>query len=57
MPDERTELPAVRLVTYEGYETLLRLHALPRIGRLRLEQLRPLEIQELSGKLLAGGGG
>jgi len=45
----------VRDVTYEGYETLLRLHALPRIGRLRLEELRPLAIQDLYAELLAGG--
>jgi hypothetical protein len=45
----------VRVVTYEGYETLLRLHALPRIGGLQLEELRPLEIQDLYAELLAGG--
>jgi integrase len=44
----------VRAVTYEGYEALLRRHALPRIGHLELRELRPLDIQNLYGDLLAG---
>ena len=44
----------VRAVTYEGYEVLLRRHALPRLGQLRLEELDPLAIQNLYGELLAG---
>jgi integrase len=44
----------VRAVTYEGYEALLRLHALPRIGHLGLHDLGPLDIQDLYGDLLAG---
>jgi integrase len=45
----------VRAVTYEGYEVLLRRHALPRLGQLRLQELTPLDIQDLYGELLAGG--
>jgi integrase len=46
----------VRAVTYEGYEALLRCHALPRLGQLRLEELDPLAIQNLYRELLAGSG-
>jgi integrase len=46
----------VRAVTYEGYEVLLRRHALPRLGQLQLQELSPLVIQELYGELLAGDG-
>src|SRR2546427_10885375 len=45
----------VRTVTYEGYEALLRLHALPRIGHIALHELDPLDVQNLYGELLAGG--
>jgi integrase len=44
----------VRAVTYEGYEVLLRRHALPRLGHLQLRELSPLEVQELYSELLAG---
>src|SRR5581483_6248608 len=43
----------VRRVTYEGYEGLLRLHALPTLGPLRLNELRPLHLQSLYSDLLA----
>jgi integrase len=46
----------VRAVTYEGYEALLRRHAMPRIGHLQLRELRPLHIQNLYGELLTGSG-
>src|SRR5207244_6107989 len=46
----------VRAVTYEGYEVLLRRHALPRLGQLQLEELSPLAIQNLYSELLAGSG-
>jgi integrase len=46
----------VRAVTYEGYEVLLRRHALPRLGQLQLQELSPLAIQGLYGELLAGSG-
>jgi Phage integrase, N-terminal SAM-like domain len=41
----------VRAVTYEGYEVLLRRHALPRIGHLRLHELHTLDIQNLYSEL------
>ena len=44
----------VRAVTYEGYEVLLRRHALPRLGQLPLQELDPLTIQNLYSELLAG---
>ena len=42
----------VRVVTFEGYEVLLRLHAIPRIGTCRLGELTPLQIQDLYSSLL-----
>jgi integrase len=43
----------VRAVTYEGYEVLVRRHALPRVGHLKLRELRPLDLQNLYSDLLA----
>jgi integrase len=43
----------VRAVTHEGYESLLRLHAIPRLGDLPLLEVSPLVIQELYGELSA----
>jgi integrase len=42
----------VRGTTYEGYEALVRLHALPRLGELPLAELHPLHIQRLYSELL-----
>src|SRR5437763_241475 len=47
----------VRVVTYEGYEALVRLHALPSLGHLPLISLRPLDLQDLYGRLTGGAGG
>src|SRR5438067_4673291 len=47
----------VRRVTFEGYEVLVRRHALPALGALELAALRPLHLQDLYGRLLAGGPG
>jgi len=44
----------VRRVTYEGYEVLIRRHALPRLGSLELAALTPLRLQQLYADLLAG---
>ena len=44
----------MRVVTYEGYEALLRRHALPRLGNLQLDELTPLQVQDLYRELLAG---
>lgn len=43
----------VRAVTYEGYESLLRLHATPRLGEHVLAEVSPLLIQDLYGELSA----
>src|SRR4051812_30110914 len=45
----------VRVVTYEGYEALLRRHGLPRLGNLQLDELSPLQVQDLYRELLTGG--
>lgn len=44
----------VRVVTYEGYEALLRRHAVPRLGNLQLDELSPLRVQDLYRELLTG---
>jgi integrase len=41
--------------TVERYATLVRLHILPRIGHIRLAQLRPQHVQRLQDELLAAG--
>ena len=43
----------VRAKTYEGYECLVRLYALPRIGGMRLSGLSPLHLQHLYADLLS----
>lgn len=44
----------VRRVTFEGYEVLVRRHALPALADLKLVELRPLDLQALYNDLLAG---
>jgi integrase len=44
----------VRAVTYEGYETLLRRHALPTLGGLPLREVTPMDVQRLYSGLLSG---
>ena len=44
----------VRCVTYEGYECLLRCHALPALAAVELAELTPLRLQQLYGELLVG---
>lgn len=44
----------VRAVTFEGYEVLLRRHAVPALGELMLAEVRPLDLQRLYSQLLAG---
>jgi integrase len=44
----------VRIKTWEGYETLLRLHATPRIGALPLAEVTPLHLQRVYAELMAG---
>lgn len=45
----------VRAKTYDGYQGLLRLYALPRLSSLALDGLKPLALQALYGDLLARG--
>jgi Phage integrase, N-terminal SAM-like domain len=47
----------VRRVTYDGYECLLRCHALPVLAGVALDELTPLRLQQLYANLLAGGEG
>jgi len=42
----------VRARTYQGYEGLIRLYALPSIGELPLEDVRPLHLQSLYASLM-----
>jgi integrase len=44
----------VRRVTYEGYECLLRCHALPALAAVEMAELTPLRLQQLYGELLDG---
>lgn len=44
----------VRIKTWEGYEALLRLHAVPTLGTLPLDEITPLHVQRLYGQLMAG---
>jgi integrase len=45
----------VRAKTYDGYECLIRLYVLPRLGSVLLVEVRPLLIQRLYGDLLGRG--
>src|SRR5712691_5674094 len=42
----------VRGTTYEAYESLVRLHALPSLGEIPLDRLHPLHVQRLYSALL-----
>lgn len=52
-------LPAVKLrvrpTTYAQYHQLLTLHVVPRIGTVRLQELRARHLEQLYGELLASG--
>jgi integrase len=52
---EHSARPAVRPLTYRGYESKIRTHILPSIGPLRLTQLAPGQVQSfLNAKRAAG---
>jgi integrase len=42
----------VRATTYDGYEYLIRCHAVPALGQVRLSELSPLHFQRLYSSLL-----
>ena len=42
----------VRATTYQGYEYLIRVHAVPALGQVRLSELSPLHFQRLYSSLL-----
>lgn len=46
----------VRGNTLAGYRSLVKNHIKPKLGELRLQKLRPIEIQEMVNKVIAGGG-
>jgi integrase len=45
----------VRGTTYDGYEALIRRHALPGLGEIPLRRLHPLHVQRLYARMLAPG--
>jgi len=52
---EHSVRPSVRPRTYISYEGVVRLHIVPILGRLKLEQLAPLHVQQLMNEKLANG--
>src|SRR5712691_8551285 len=42
----------VRATTYRGYESLVRLYAVPHIGEVALSALHPLQVQQMYAELL-----
>jgi integrase len=52
---EQTVKPSTRPGTYVSYEHLLRLHAYPKIGHLKLDRLTPGQVQEMLNAELAEG--
>jgi len=50
-----TAKPSVRPRTYRSYESLVRLHLIPALGKVRLSKLSPLDVQSfMNSKLEAG---
>lgn len=47
--------PNVRPATWQHYESLLRVHALPTLGRIRLSRLQPSHLQKLYNHRLESG--
>jgi integrase len=45
--------PRIRPVTWERYEILIRAHVVPRIGKVRLDKLRPHHLQRVVDEMLA----
>jgi integrase len=47
--------PSLRPMTYQSYESIIRTQLEPRLGKLRLTQLRPQHVQRLLADLIADG--
>jgi integrase len=47
--------PSVKIRTYEGYESIVRVRVAPRIGRKQLAKLTPLDLQSLYSELADAG--
>jgi integrase len=47
--------PSVKVKTYEGYESIVRVRVVPRIGRKHLAKLTPLDLQSLYTELADAG--
>ena len=47
--------PSVKVRTYEGYESIVRVRVVPRIGRKNLAKLTPLDVQNLYSELSGAG--
>jgi len=47
--------PSVRPRTHKGYSDVARLHLLPTLGKVKLTQLQPNQVQQLYGQLTASG--
>jgi integrase len=47
--------PSVKVRTYEGYESIVRVRVAPRIGRKQLAKLTPLDLQSLYSELADAG--
>jgi hypothetical protein len=52
VPAQRAQL---RPSTFDSYERNIRMHVLPRLGNIALQQLAPEDLDGFYGDLLAGG--
>ena len=52
---ETSVRPRVRPLTYAGYKVNVEKHLVPTIGKIRLDQLTPLHVQEMMNQRLATG--
>lgn len=47
--------PSKRITTWQGYESVCRIHIVPILGRKHLAKLTPLDVQEMMGRMLESG--
>jgi integrase len=47
--------PSLRPMTFQSYESIIRTQLAPRLGRIRLTQLRPQHVQQMHTEMLAAG--